>query len=241
MTMTVALGTSTPTSMTVVETRIWSSLARNRCMTPSFSSLDMRPWSRPSFRPGNTCFDNGINDVGLMPGGDFALEEVPDARKMRLGGKAREDGSTAGGKLIEDGDVQVAVKGERECARNGCGGEDQDVGSVAARGSFIHKALALKNAEAVLLVDDGKAEAGKFDVVFDECVRADGKLRFAGANAFESGSLFGGLHAADEELDAIAGAFEDAASAEKVLDGENFGGGHESGLRGVLDGDDSGL
>src|SRR5579871_245659 len=58
MTMTLALGTSTPTSTTVVATRICISLSRNLIMTISFSSLERRPCSKPSFNFGKTCLES---------------------------------------------------------------------------------------------------------------------------------------------------------------------------------------
>ena len=186
-------------------------------------------------------FDDGINDVGLVAGGDFAAERFPDAGEMLLGGHARDDGGAAGRELVENGNVEVAIESERKCARDRRGGEDEDVRGVAVGGGFVHQALALEDAEAVLLVNGDEAEAGEGDVVFDEGVRADDELSFAGADAFEDGGFFRGFQAADEELDAIAGFGEDAAGGKKMLDGENFGGGHEGGLRAVFDGDDGGL
>jgi hypothetical protein len=41
---------------------------------------------------------------------------------------AGDDGGAAGGQLVEDADVEVAVEGEREGARDGRGGHDEDVG-----------------------------------------------------------------------------------------------------------------
>ena len=186
-------------------------------------------------------FDDGIDDVGLMAGGDFAAEKFPDAWEMRLGGEARLDGSAAGGKFVEDGNVEVAVESERESAWDGRGGEDEDVRRVAVGGSFIHEAFALEDAETVLLVDGDEAEARELDLVFDERVRADDELGFAGADAFEGGGFFGVLEAADEELDAMAAGGEDAAGGKIVLHGENFRGRHEGGLAAVFDGDDGGL
>src|SRR5438034_65036 len=69
--------------------------------------------------------DDGINDVGLMAGGDFAAEKFPDAGEMLLSGHARDDGSAAGRKLIENGNVEVAIESERERARDGRGGKDE--------------------------------------------------------------------------------------------------------------------
>ncbi len=160
---------------------------------------------------------------------------------MRLGGEARLDGRAAGRQFVEDGDVEVAVESERERARDGRGGEDEDVRRVAVGGGFVHEALALEDAEAVLLVDGDETEAGELDLVFDQRVRADDELGFAGADAFERGGFFGVLEAADEQLDAIAAGSEDAARGKIVLHGENFRGRHERGLRGVFDGDDGGL
>src|SRR6266852_1499716 len=185
--------------------------------------------------------DDGIDDVALVAGGDFAAEEFPDAGEMRLAGRARDDGRAAGGKLIEDGNVEVAIESERKRARDGRGGEDEDVRGVAAGGGFVHEALALEDAEAVLLVNGDEAEAGEFDVVLDEGVGADDELGFAGADALEGGGFFRSFQAADKELDAIACFGEDAAGGKKMLDGENFRGRHEGGLRAVFDGDDRGL
>src|SRR6266436_2956220 len=72
-------------------------------------------------------------------------------------------------------------------------------------------------------------------------MRADDELRCAGGDAFERGGFFGGFQAADEQLDAKAAALEDAARGKKMLDSQDFGGGHESGLATVFDGNDRGL
>ncbi len=182
-------------------------------------------------------FDDGIDDVGLVPGGDLAAEKFPDAGEMLLGGHARGDGSAARREFIENGNVEVAIESERESARDGRGGEDEDVRGVAMGGGFVHQALALQHAEAMLLVNGDETEAGEGNVVFDEGVGADDELGFAGADALEDGGFFRGFEAADEQLDAVAGFGEDAASGKKMLHGENFGGGHEGGLRAVFDGD----
>src|SRR6266446_6210486 len=116
---------------------------------------------------------------------------------MRLAGRARGDGSAAGRKLVEHGNVEVAIESERERARDGRGGEDEDVRGVAVGGGFIHQALALEDAEAMLLVNGDETEAREFDVVFDEGVGADDELGFAGANAIEGGGFLRGFEAAD--------------------------------------------
>ena len=52
--MTVALGTSTPTSMTVVATSTCVSLSRNRPMTASLSVGFMRPCNNSTCQSANT-------------------------------------------------------------------------------------------------------------------------------------------------------------------------------------------
>src|SRR5260370_9041293 len=176
-----------------------------------------------------------------MASGDFAAERFPDAGEMLLGGHARDDGGAAGREFVKNGNVEVAIEGERKSARDGRGGEDENVRGVDMGGGFVHEALTLEDAEAVMLVNGDETEAGEGDVVFDERVGADDELRFAGANALEDGGFLSGFQAADEELDAIASFGEDAARGKKMLDGENFRGGHQSSLRVVFDGDHGGL
>jgi hypothetical protein len=48
---------------------------------------------------------------------------------------------------------------------------------------------ALAHAEAVLLVDDGQAEAGKLDLVLDQGVGADRDRRLASADSCDRGLL----------------------------------------------------
>jgi len=112
---------------------------------------------------------------------------------------------------------------------------------VTLRRCFIHQPLALQNAEAVLLVNGDEAQAGEFDAVFNQRVRADDKLRFAGANAFEGNGFLCAFQAADEQLDAIAGFGEKAARGKKMLHRENFRWGHQRRLRTVFHGDHDGL
>src|SRR5207249_9345653 len=131
-------------------------------------------------------FDDRINNVALVSGGDFAAEKFPNAGEMLLGSHARGDGGAAGGQLVENGNVEIAVESERKRARDGRGGEHEDVRGVAMRGGFIHQALALQDAEAMLLVNGDKTEAREFHVVFNQRVRADDELCFAGTNTINS-------------------------------------------------------
>src|SRR5258706_10670550 len=119
---------------------------------------------------------------------------------MRLRGEVRLDGGAARRQLIEDGDVEIAVEGERKCARDGRGGKDKNMGRVAVGGGFVHQTLALHDAEAVLFVDGDETEARELNTVFDEGVRADYEMRLAGTNSLEGGGIFCGFQTADERL-----------------------------------------
>src|SRR5882724_11873145 len=112
---------------------------------------------------------------------------------------------------------------------------------VAVGGGFVHQALALHDAEAVLFVDGDETEARESDIVFDEGMRAHYELRFAGTDALEGGGFFGSFQAADEEFNTIAAALKNAARGKKVLNGEDFRRRHESSLATVFDGDHRGL
>jgi len=67
-------------------------------------------------------------------------------------------------------------------------------------GGFVHQALSLHDAEAVLFVNGDETEARELDVVFDEGVCADYELRLAGTNALEGRGFFCGFQAADEDF-----------------------------------------
>ena len=61
MTMTVALGISTPTSMTVVATRTSISPLRKAAMAASLSLPGICPWSRPQRNPCRTSPERRSN------------------------------------------------------------------------------------------------------------------------------------------------------------------------------------
>src|SRR5258708_35611055 len=98
---------------------------------------------------------------------------------MLLGGEVRFDWRAAGGQFVEDGDVEIAVEGERKRARNGRGGEDKNVRRVAVGGGFVHEARALEDTKAMLFIDRDKNEARELDVIFDGGGRAADHLCFS--------------------------------------------------------------
>ncbi len=173
-----------------------------------------------------------------MSGFDFAANTAPHAVEVRLAGEMRFDRRAAWREFVENRHIEITVESERKSARNRRGRQHQDVRRMAVRGGLIHQALALQHAEAMLLVDGHETQLRELHVVFDQSVRADRELCFAVADAFEGGCFFRGLHAADQQLHAIAGVLENAARGKIMLHGENFGWRHQRGLAAVGDGDD---
>ena len=48
------------------------------------------------------AFDDGVDDVGLVAGGDLLADEVPDFGGALLGDAAGDDGGAAGRELVDD-------------------------------------------------------------------------------------------------------------------------------------------
>ncbi len=98
-------------------------------------------------------FDDGINNVGLAALFDLAARGFPYAGEFGFIAPACVDGTAAGWKFVDHGEIEIAVERERESARDGSGGHHEDV----RRRAFFHEAFALQDAEAVLFIDDDEA------------------------------------------------------------------------------------
>jgi len=133
--MTVASGTSTPTSITVVATKTAARPARKSSIAASFSAAFMRPCSRRNARRefalefGEAAL--GRSDVELvifldqradpkhaLVGFDGAADGLDDLFKARQGQGARRDRLSPNRFFGEPRYVHVAVSGERERARD---------------------------------------------------------------------------------------------------------------------------
>ena len=73
-------------------------------------------------------------------------------------------------------DIHVAIGGERQRARDGRRGHHQHIGRRVALALQLH---ALMHAEAMLLVDDGKAQIAERDVFGKQRMRADENIDLA--------------------------------------------------------------
>ena len=156
-------------------------------MTCSFSLAGSRPWSRPTRYGARALLrifeflgdrldaglagilDARINDVGLAALGHLVADEGPDLGQAVARADEGLDAPAPGWQLVNDRDVQLAIEGQAERARDGGGGHDQQM-RVAA---LAHELLALRHAELVLLVNDHQAEVGQLEAGSEQGVGAD--------------------------------------------------------------------
>ena len=144
------------------------------------------------------------------------------------------------GHLVDARDGKVAVKDQRQRARNGRCAHDEQVRVLALFG----KACALTCAEAVLLVGHDKARKGKLHVVGEQGVRTDdGRKTLFGIALGEcrlDPALLGGRRCPDEQGAGIAHRRKKRRKIRIVLARQDLGGGHEGALQTVLHGDQHG-
>ena len=93
----------------------------------------------------------GVNNVGLPLLGHLLAHELPDVGGPLLGHAVRDDGSAARRQFVENAHVQIAVKRQRERARNWGGRHHQHVRLRLVW--LLHQFETLKHPESVLLVD----------------------------------------------------------------------------------------
>ena len=190
MTMMLAFGTSTPTSITVVDTRIESAPEANAAMTRSFSFA-----GEPAMHEADSVAEAlaqlgvallGRGDVEHLGFGHQRADPIdlrarrrwraPIAADHLLQPLARHgagrDRLPPRRLLVEARDVHVAIAREQQRAR-----EWASRSSPAARRRvplpFACKREPLMHAEAVLLVDHDKAEVAELDRLLEQRVGAD--------------------------------------------------------------------
>jgi hypothetical protein len=100
------------------------------------------------------------------------------------------------GSLVQEGEVEVTVEGEREGAGDRRRRHDEHVGVLA----HVGEGETLLHAEAVLLVHHHQAETVEAHAVLDEGVGADHELGRPLLDAQQRGAALGGAHPPGEEL-----------------------------------------
>ena len=147
-----------------------------------------------------------VQDVGLSAPAVFAFAGVGDGVDVPFA----EDGLdvlSSSGRGGDDADVAQAAEGEVEGARDGGGGEGEQVGVASEAFEFFFVA----DAEALFFVDDDKAEVVEGDVFLQEAVGADDEVGLA---RFEALDGFFGFSGAFEAADVVDG---DGVVGEAVL------------------------
>ena len=155
-TITVASGTSTPTSITVVATRTSSSPARKAAIAASLSAAGIWPCSRPDAQPGQVPRPPGARTRPPPRSPPPWPSPPPGGRPRRPGGRRpprrapavqasvsssvgpgpdRGHRSAPGRELVEDGHVQVAEDHHGRRARDRRGRHHQQVGIGPAVGT----------------------------------------------------------------------------------------------------------
>jgi hypothetical protein len=174
MTMMVASGTSTPTSITVVATRI----VLVHPLHPAVHQSDLVAEDRHERGEtvlGRHQFDlfrlldqraDPVDFLAFIDGGTNALDQVAKTIERQ---RHRLDRFAAGGFFREARHVHVAESGEHERARDRRRRHHQHVGSIP----FSGQRKPLMDTEPVLLVDDGKHQVLERDAFLKQRMRAD--------------------------------------------------------------------
>ena len=144
---------------------------------------------------------------------------------------ARDHGLAPRRESRELADVQVAVDGEGERARDRRGGHVEDV-----RASALRERAPLSDAEPVLLVDDDDREIAEVDLLLDQRVRPDDERRVTRGDELPHGRVLARPQRAREQRDAHPERAAQLVDGQEVLLGEGLGGRHERRLPAGLDG-----
>ena len=180
--------------------------------------------------------DERADDERLAAGAQLLADPLVGARALALGRRdVRLDRPAPRGQLAQHGDVEVAVGGQRERARDRRRGHVQHVRREAVRRLAVERA-ALVDAEAVLLVDDRDGEAVELDGGLDQRVRADEQLAARRWRACRAGRR-GGRRRVEPVSSAACTqlARHQRLQRGEVLLGERLGRRHQRRLRAVLD------
>ena len=189
ITITLASGTSTPTSITVVATsRRIVAARRTRPSRHPCRRAGIRPWTRPTASPNRACSMAmallGGRQIALLLGSPTSGQTQysrspraerrarPRARIASMPGErhdARVDRLAAGRLLAQLRDLHVAVERQHQGARDRRRGHHQQIGRCA----LGRERQPLMDAEAVLLVDHRQRQIGEGDLVLEQGVGAD--------------------------------------------------------------------
>ena len=119
---------------------------------------------------GGAFLNQRIDDVHLAPALDFVFHELEHRQPRLIGAVHGFDRLATGRHLIDDADVQVAVRGHGQRPRNGRSGHHQHVRCWVGLGPEL---AALRHAKSVLLIDNSESQTFELDAGFDEGMGPD--------------------------------------------------------------------
>ena len=181
--------------------------------------------------------DERIDYERLTALGDFVTDEVMHGVALVFAHADGLDGLSSGGHLVDDGDVEVSVEGHCQRTRDGRCRHDKDM-RMDSRKALCPQTGPLLHAEAVLLVNHGKAQRMELHRIFNERMRADEHSHGA---VLQPGMDFPpglGARVACEQFNSYAGWGQVAGYVGIVLLGKHFRRCHDAGLVAVSHGDE---
>ena len=181
----------------------------------------LRPGLGGAEDPVLALLHGGADDIDLMALAALPADEAVQPLAQRLAHEEGLDRPAAGRQLADDGHVQVAVGDQRQRARDGRGGHDEQMRAAALLGEL----RPLGHAEAVLLVGHNEAEVAEHNGLTQKRVRADDQLRLAGGELLARGALLRGSSGAGQQQHAHTERPEQLRECPRVLLGQNFRGG----------------
>ena len=165
-----------------------------------------------------------------MAGCDLLIKKAVHIPPLAPGDEPGLDRLAAGRQFIQHRDIEIAVEQKAEGARDRSCAHNQQVRAFG----FAGQNPALAHAEAMLFINDCKAEVFEHDLVCQHRVGADDEPGAAVRNGGEGDAALGRFHAADEQRDVDPEGLEPVGQRGRVLAGQNFGRSQQGALPAVL-------
>ena len=175
--------------------------------------------------------DQRADPVDLPPFAQLAADAFNHLVTPRVVYHFGDDGGTAGGQLVDGGDIQIGVIAHRQCAGNRRGGHHQQMRlQIRICHHLASKRQPLRHTEAMLLVDDRQGQVFKLHLVLNHRVRTDDQRCFTTGNLRQRLAPLFGFLAACQPGGGDAQRLQPADQLAKVLLRQNLGRCHQRAL-----------
>ena len=167
-------------------------------------------------------FHQRADPIGLPPFGHGTLQVAHHLVHPRGRNQRRAHRFAPRRLFIQHRHIHVAIAGQRQAARNWCGGHHQHIGGRPL-GPQFH---ALRHAKAVLFIDHRQPQVLKLHILLEHRMGADQNLHRAGGQARQLLRPLCALVAPCQQNKAHPGGGGQRFQPRKMLARQNFGGGH---------------